>query len=94
MKEFYKKILEQNGNALVTIYQLSINKIKKLKNLVATKEDGDSSESNSIASQRQIIESFAKNNDITIASKSNMFCLWRKYRQESSKYKRVDLSIL
>lgn len=33
-----------------------------------SKEDGDTNESNSIASQRQIIESFAKNNDITIAS--------------------------
>lgn len=36
--------------------------------LRVSKEDGDSSKSNSIASQRQIIESFAKNNDITIAS--------------------------
>lgn len=33
-----------------------------------SKEDGVSSESNSISSQRQIIESFAKNNDITITS--------------------------
>lgn len=33
-----------------------------------SKEDGDTTESNSIASQRQIIESFAKNNDITITS--------------------------
>lgn len=33
-----------------------------------SKEDGDATESNSIASQRQIIESFAKNNDITITS--------------------------
>lgn len=33
-----------------------------------SKEDGDTNESNSIASQRQIIESFAKNNDITITS--------------------------
>ena len=36
MKEFYKKILEQNGNVLVTIYKLSIN---KLKNLVATRAE-------------------------------------------------------
>lgn len=36
--------------------------------LRVSKEDGDSSKSNSIASQRQIIESFTKNNDITIAS--------------------------
>lgn len=33
-----------------------------------SKEDGDSAESNSISSQRQIIESFVKNNDLTIVS--------------------------
>lgn len=33
-----------------------------------SKEDGDTNESNSISSQRQIIESFAKNNDITIVT--------------------------
>lgn len=33
-----------------------------------SKEDGDTTESNSIASQRQIIESFAKNNEISIVA--------------------------
>lgn len=33
-----------------------------------SKEDGDTNESNLISSQRQIVESFAKNNDISITS--------------------------